>query len=251
MVKRPSSPALGTAPTFDEDQIRATFDRLVVDPATECAEVRILDAGYDGRAIVPVDDFRKTIAGYFNDADALVNEVRRARGISVYICSNPAPYALLARACNRMKTSKSTTKDVEVACILHLFLDVDPRRPDGIPSTDEQQARALALADRILAENPGLRPAASVGTSGNGAMILVRLPDYPNDEEHRELLATAVDAFHARYGDAAAEVDEKAKNAARVLALPGTLKCKGDAIPGLPHRWPGSTSGPSRRRPST
>lgn len=69
---------------------------------------------------------------------------------------NPVDSALLARAVNRAKTHANyATSDVDITWWQRLLLDLDPKRPAGIASTDaEHQAaldRARAIRERLRA----------------------------------------------------------------------------------------------------
>ena len=74
------------------------------------------------------------------------------------------------------------------------------------------------------------------GRSGNGCWILVRLPDYPNDQAHRELVASCVAELAAKHGDSTVNIDTATVNPARLIGLPGTLKAKGANRPERPWR---------------
>jgi hypothetical protein len=123
-----------------------------------------------------------------------------------------------------------------VAVLRWLFLDIDPVRPRDISSTDVELGAAISRRDAILRCEPALASSALWGCSGNGAWILVRLPDYPNDPPHRELVAETVRAISSEYSDAAVLIDRTTVNPARLIGLPGTLKAKGSSRPDRPWR---------------
>jgi putative DNA primase/helicase len=221
--------------THDESTIRRHLDYLV--RPGECFEIRILDAD-ENRAgkIVPADKYKKTYAGYFDDINAAVREAMRADGASVYITTNPVNPDLMARACNRLRASKNTTSDDDVVVIRHMLIDADPRRPAGISATDAERAAAIHKQGQILWDHPEIADASLVGSSGNGAFILVRLPDYPNDQEYRDLVGKALDFLAKRYSDGQVEIDTTTRNPARIGCLAGTPKCKGESLQLRPHR---------------
>lgn len=231
----PSGVRKGLAP-FDDQACRA-FLAGHLDPSRGCAEIRILEADINprNRWVVPAETYKKTIATYGDDVEDLVGEASRIHGVSAYITVNPLNPALKCRA-NKLTALKATAKDDDVACIRHLYLDSDPNRPDGISSTGEERTNAGDRIHKILADHPELVPSARYGSSGNGYWLLVRLPDYPNDEEHRELISRVTDWFSERYSDDLVKIDVKTKNPGRVMPLIGTMKCKGISTVERPHR---------------
>jgi hypothetical protein len=224
----------------DPAQARAFLSRII-DPALGVAEIRVLEADYDRRRgiIYPVDRFAQTIIGWFDNIDAAVSELGKIYGVSPYITLNPVKRALLARSANRLRIAGKkggATSDGDVACLRWWFVDIDPVRPSGVSSTDEELAAAIERRDLILSDNPDIMASAVWGRSGNGAWILVRLPDYPNDETHKDLIARAIARLGERYSDDAVSIDAVTKNASRIMCVPGCLKAKGDSIQERPHR---------------
>lgn len=237
---------------LDVDLVRETFSHLRRNDK-ECMEVRIFGADLDTRhnVIRPAAKkaFAKTYTGFYTDADRFVADVARARCVSVYVGLNPIRPVRLNVANNRLKEASQkdadagkdgdAASDEDAVCLRTLFLDFDVKKPlSDISTTDEERAKALALRDRVLAENPEIRKAALSGSSGNAAFAFVALPDYPNDEEHRALLTHGLASLAHRYGLEGRDeawVDQKARNPSRVGPLPGTLKTKGD--PTLERPW--------------
>jgi hypothetical protein len=221
---------------YDPDQV-LRHARIVLASGLGCVEVRVLDADLDRRDnIIAGGKYQKTIAGWFDDPNKLLEAVRRIRGVSAFITANPVTKDLLARVNNRLAICKSTTTDANIVGLHHWFIDFDPKRPTGISSTDAESAAAVARRDRFLVENPEIRAASYWGTSGNGTFLLVRLPGYPNDEEHTKLVAKATELVVKRYSDDQVELDTSVKNPARIMSLAGTMKCKGEDLPDRPYR---------------
>jgi hypothetical protein len=218
------------------------FLELLRSPEIGCTELRILNGAFDPRGgVVRGDDARPgrrgaTLAGWFRDADRLAGWARRVRGVSAYVTINPVTLDLMARGDSRLGRVRHTTRDADIVCLRWLFLDIDPVRPPEISSTADELARAVDRRETILAKHPELKAAALWGRSGNGGWILVRLPDYPNDPEHRALVAEATRMLAGRYSDAAVVIDTAAVNPARLIGLPGTIKAKGSPRPDRPWR---------------
>lgn len=221
---------------FHDAQCRA-FLRTIVDPVVGCSELRIFHATYvPGGYIEAAQQYSKTLAGWYDRVNDLVVDLKNLRGISGYITVNPVRRDLLARSDHKLTKAKHTTTDADVVCLRWLYIDVDPVRPADISSTDEELVAAVERRDAILQGEPIIAEAALWGRSGNGAWILARLPDYPNDSDHRDLVARALAVLSGRYGDDRVTIDVKTKNPSRVMCIPGTLKAKGSNRPERPWR---------------
>src|ERR1700674_3654382 len=125
-----------------------------------------------------------TISAYFDDPEKLVEaaaELSGRFGTSIYFTLNQVRRDLLARSANRVTYySRHTTKDNEILCRRWLPIDINPVRPAGIPSTDQEHEAAIVLAYKMDDELLALGwPAGSILDSGNGAQILYRV-DLPN-----------------------------------------------------------------------
>jgi hypothetical protein len=211
-------------------------------PRAGCIELRLLRAAFDRQGgICRGDDSGgslsgSTIAGWFDNDERLIREATRLRGVSGYVTFNPVRPDLLARSDNRLNRARHTTKDADVLCLRWLYLDIDPVRPAEISSTETELAAAIQRRDAILGDHPELAASGLWGCSGNGAWVLVRLPDYPNDPQHASLLARTLRALDQKYSDDDVRIDTATANPARLIGLPGTFKAKGSNRPERPWR---------------
>jgi hypothetical protein len=239
--------ANGQIPKSFDEKALAAFLGILLDPSMGCAEIRVLGASIEPRTlqIVPHDVYQSTIAVWGDDVGHLVRQASRIEGCSAYITVNPANPALKARA-NRLVKAKATTKDEDIVCLRFLYLDFDPERPDGISSTDEERAVARARLEKVLADHPDLVASSIWGSSGNGYWLLVLLPDYPNDVDHRALSSHVIDWFFRHYSDELVKIDQKTKNPSRVMPLVGTGKHKGISLGDRQHRPATIESPPGR-----
>lgn len=249
-IELPTRPALATdrdtreadrSPGFDAGMARR-FLQVLVAPQAGCIEMRVLRAAFDRqgrvcRADASAGGFAgSTLAGWFDNLERLLTEAKRLRGVSGYVTINPVRPDLLARSDNRLIRARHTTRDADILCLRWLYLDIDPLRPAEISSTEAELAAAIARRDAILGDQPALAAAAAWGCSGNGAWILARLPDYPNEPHHRTLLARSLAILDRRYSDNTVRIDTATANPARLIGLPGTLKAKGCNRPDRPWR---------------
>ena len=207
--------------------------------AGEVVEIRAIDVDgtgpWKGRA-------RGTVSGYFNNAKAFADAAKAlddAGAKGVYFTINPCNPALLARASNRLVANpKNTTQDNDIILLRWLPIDLDPRRPAGISATDAEVKTAVDLGQEITAWMEGEIGFSSAvrAFSGNGLHLMYRIPDLPNDAEHRELIKRAIGVIAAKFTSEKVDVDVKTVNPARIWKLYGTTGRKGDSTPDRPHR---------------
>jgi hypothetical protein len=189
---------------------------------------------------VPKAGRQKVISGYFDDIEKLseaVAQLEHQKYPGIYWTLNPVKRALLARAENKIKPFASdTTKDPDILVRNWLPVDLDPKRPTGISSTEEEHTAALQLAERMRSELllEGW-PEPIFADSGNGAHLLWPI-EIPNDPESAELLSRILKSLAARYNTPQVEVDLTTFNASRIFKTYATTACKGDNTTDRPHR---------------
>ena len=209
-------------------EIRRTVELLAPDGVVE---VRALADGV-------------THSGYFDDYERLARAVEALDAdpsvAGIYVTLNTPNPALLARRANRIKLRLSrkdaTTADADIIRRRWFPIDIDPVRPSGVSSTDEEHDAALSAAERIagyLAEQGFAEPIRA--DSGNGAHLLYRI-DLANDEVATSLVKGALATLDALFSNDVITVDTANYNAARIWKLYGTLSRKGDSTEERPHR---------------
>ena len=183
------------------------------------------------------------VYGYFDNGEsfgkaAAALENKKAPGI--YFTLNPAVPDLLARAANRLKASgpkPMQTTDKDIACIRWLPIDIDPKRPAGISSTEEELKLAIKTRDKIARWLKKEYKATGIpAVSGNGAHLVIRLKDMPNTDENKQKIKRALQGINEKFGDKKVDIDLAVFNPARIWKLYGTTARKGDHIPVRPHR---------------
>jgi hypothetical protein len=185
-----------------------------------------------------------THSGYFNDYDALVRQVE-ALGTDttiqgIYITLNEVNPALFSRRANRIKMrlgkKDSSTSDADILHRRWLPIDIDPLRPSGVSSTEEEHGLALAKAEEVARWIAGLGfPEPIRADSGNGAHLLYRI-DLPNDDAATALVKACLTTLDTLFSDERVSVDTANFNAARIWKFYGTVSRKGDSTPERPHR---------------
>jgi hypothetical protein len=179
-----------------------------------------------------------TVLGYFSDPYWLANAVAPWNGrASIYITLNLLKPEVRARANNRLlKWARSATDAEDVVARLWWGADLDPVRPKGIPSSNEELEAACQRRDELVTHLVGAGfPDPLRIRSGNGAWALWRV-NLPNTEETTRLYQGTLEALNETFSDAAVTIDPAVYQPAQLVKLPGTIAVKGDPIPGRPHR---------------
>lgn len=217
----------GRVPQHDYQDIYDALSVLIEPNAT--FEIRILH-----------HHKKRVDAGYFDNITAAATALHAISEpyAGIYYTPNPVQPDLLARSANRISAwSPHTTQDSEVLRRRWLLIDVDPKRPSGISSTDEQLDAAFKAAKTIA---NGLElygwPRPILAASGNGCHIMYRV-DEPNNDAVRDTYAQLLRCLNVVYcTDTLCEVDRTVFNAARIWRLTGTWARKGDSTTTRPHR---------------
>ncbi len=233
---------------FDRSQFQ-TFVAAVVDPSAGCYELKILNA-YQKDIKNFIEPATRpgcpVLGGWYDDPSRLSFTALSVRRCNTYVTFNPVDKALMRRAANRVKPQRkgspddsAGTTDADVRFIRYLLVDVDAGQASGCSATDEQHAAALGLRDKILSVEPGIRDCALFGSSGNGGWILIRVGDLDNSPQNiamcKDVLVRLADIY-GRVSRGHCGIDTQTFNPSRLVALPGTLKCKGEDLPDAPWR---------------
>jgi len=183
-------------------------------------------------------------SGYFDKPEALASRALSLDTLpevqGIYITLNPVNPALLARRANRVKLrlgrKDATTSDADILCRRWFPVDLDPVRPSGVSSTEEEHNAAIDRAERVAAwlSDMGF-PEPVRADSGNGAHLLYRV-DLPNDETAGELVKKCLATLDVLFSDGTVTVDSANFNPARIWKLYGTTTRKGDHTLERPHR---------------
>jgi DNA repair photolyase len=184
----------------------------------------------------------KTISGYFDEAGALADAVVALADENfpgIYFTINPVNPDLLARSANKYtKYAKETTADAGILRRRWLPIDLDPIRPSGISSNEEEHQAALQKARDIrewLISRGWPASAFILADSGNGGHLVVKV-DLPNTEAARDQVKGCLEALDSTFSDDKTKVDISPFNAARIWKLYGTMARKGSSTTDRPHR---------------
>ena len=195
---------------------------------------------------------KRLLGGWFRDTEKAANLAVQIEAEGIYTTLNPCTAGLLARANQRLKANVDRTADSHIVRIKNLLIDIDPVRPAGISSTNEEHEDALRIAQCVKAHltTEGW-PEPLVGDSGNGAHLIYPL-DLPNNEETKKILKSILKALALEHqeplGRLNLEIDQVVFNPARLTKLYGTMVRKGENTQDRPHRLARIISLPNTRQ---
>lgn len=179
-----------------------------------------------------------TVSGYFNNVKQLLEAISSYIGeYDIYFTINPVDPSLIARANNRLESyAKQTTSDTDIKKIKHIPIDLDPIRPSGISSTNQEHELAKKKAYEIknfLIDN-GF-PQSIIADSGNGCHVVV-CTDLENNQQNVQIVKQFLNTLDFMFSDENVQVDTTTYNPSRIIKLYGTIACKGDNTEERPHR---------------
>ena len=211
---------------YDEQQVRKTIALLKPDGQL-----------FEARAIY---GDRQVYSGYFTDADTLLNAINRMpeKDCNVYITLNTLNNACYSRTQKDKfeKNVKNSTSDNDVQGYDWLMIDLDPKRPSGTSSSDEEIQYAKDTGNKIYNALKILGFEKPVfAYSGNGVHLLYKI-HLANTEEMKQLVKKCLDVLHLMFSDEKVDVDPKNFNPARITKCYGFLSQKGSNTEERPHR---------------
>lgn len=209
---------------YDEQELRKAI--LQLKPNNQLFEVRIIGD-------------KRPMSGYFRDAESLIRafDTVNLRNTNVYITLNKINDDLYYREqANKFLAGKSTTNDNDVFGYDWLFIDLDPERPAGISSTDEELELSASLAQDIYVYLKSIGFEEPVKAySGNGYHLLYSI-GLKNNEENKNLLERCLKALSLMFSTDKVKVDTAVANPSRICKLYGTLAQKGSNSDVRKHR---------------
>jgi hypothetical protein len=179
----------------------------------------------------------RVCSGYFDSPHKFLQAAAARDGdfSGLYATLNSVDPELMARAINRVQDrAEVTTSDSDITERRLFMVDVDPVRPSGISSTDEEHAHALEVSAAIAAELAELGwPAPVRADSGNGGHLLYRIGDGCDDGA---LLERCLKALAMQFDSELSIVDTSVTKRSQISKLYGSMACKGDPTKKRPHR---------------
>lgn len=200
----------------------------VLKPDHQLFEVRLFGA-----------DKRRVVSGYFTDSKTLIKALDTVdlRGKNLYLTLNKVNEALYSRTQHdRFVANVNTTSDPDIDRYEWLFIDLDPKRPTDVSSSDSELKRAEELKEDVKRYLTGMGFHAPVeALSGNGYHLLYKI-DMQNDDDSKMLINNCLLALSMYFDNQAVKIDTVNYNPARICKLHGTLAQKGSSTADRPHR---------------
>ena len=185
----------------------------------------------------------KVMSGYYSEVDKFIEDLRKVNlsGSNVYITLNelhPGCYCRIQR--DRLLESKGksapTTQDQDVVKYRWMLIDLDPLRPTGISSSEEEFEHSREMAQKVIEFMHELGFDEYVlAQSGNGYHLLYKI-DLPVSTESKKLLEDCLKAVDESLSDDVVKVDTTNFNPSRICKLYGTLAQKGSDTKERPFR---------------
>lgn len=183
----------------------------------------------------------KTASGYYKNIENLVRDVERMDAedkFQIYFTLNCIEESCYSREqCEKVVWKpKNTTTDNDIKGRYWILIDLDPKRPAGTSSSNEEYEKAHMKAIevyRYLMDMGFYEPV--VCSSGNGWHLLlpckIGISSETNDVVNKFLRVLSM-----LFSDESIDIDVKVGNPSRICKLYGTMAKKGTNIPNRPHR---------------
>lgn len=189
---------------------------------------------------------RGTVFGYFDNAadfGAAADALDKAGARGIYFTVNPCNPDFMAKAANRLRVpdeKTSLTQDKDILFLRWLLLDLDARyaHETQVSASAEELKRTLEIRNEIykwMKKTFGA-PVPIPACSGNGAHLVYKLPDLPNNDENKSLIQQALKALNNKFNSDDVDIDLSVYNPARIWKLYGTTARKGDQYKDRVHR---------------
>ena len=211
---------------IDINAVKRTIE--ILKPNNQLYEIRIINK-----------NSKKRISGYFRGTENLEKAFKTIdlRGANCFITLNTindACYSRVQHECFRQVDV--TTGDGEITSYDWLLIDVDPKRPSEISSTNEEFEGAKKKAGNVYRYLKRKEfPEPIVALSGNGVHLLYSLALNKTDE-NKAMIEKCLKALDFMFSDEHTEIDTSVFNPSRISKLYGTLAQKGASTEERPHR---------------
>lgn len=197
----------------------------------------------------------KTASGYYKNIENLVRDVERMDAedkFQIYFTLNCIEDSCYGREqCEKVIWKpKNTTTDNDIKGRYWIMIDLDPKRPAGTSSSNDEYEKAHMKAVevyRYLMDMGFYEPV--VCSSGNGWHLLlpckIGISTETNDVVNKFLKVLSM-----LFSDDSIDIDVKVGNPARICKLYGTMAKKGTNIPERPHRMARIVKTPTELKPN-
>lgn len=197
----------------------------------------------------------KTASGYYKNIENLVRDVERMDAedkFQIYFTLNCIEDSCYGREqCEKVIWKpKNTTTDNDIKGRYWIMIDLDPKRPAGTSSSNDEYEKAHMKAIevyRYLMDMGFYEPV--VCSSGNGWHLLLPCKIGISTETN-EVVNKFLRVLSMLFSDESIDIDVKVGNPARICKLYGTMAKKGTNIPERPHRMARIVKTPEEIKPN-
>ena len=197
----------------------------------------------------------KTASGYYKNIENLLRDVERMDAedkFQIYFTLNCIEDSCYGREqCEKVVWKpKNTTTDNDIKGRYWILIDLDPKRPAGTSSSNDEYEKAHIKAVevyRYLMDMGFYEPV--VCSSGNGWHLLLPCKIGISTETN-EVVNKFLKVLSMLFSDESIDIDVKVGNPARICKLYGTMAKKGTNIPERPHRMSRIVKTPAEIKPN-
>jgi hypothetical protein len=201
----------------------------------EILEVRIVKVW--GKSSAWKGFTKSTVSGYFDNYLSFNECVRKAiqnQQANIYFTLQVINPRLIGRAYNRLKATDLTTSDKNAMSYRWIPIDIDPERPADVSATASALRKSIELRDMIrdwiVDTTDYAAPITAI--SGNGAHILIRLPeDLPVNDDSKKYVKSFLENVYEEFSTNNLIIDTSVYNPSRIWKLYGSKAMKGDEVP--------------------
>lgn len=191
---------------------------------------------------IRVLDGKRTYSGYFTDVERIIAAIMpfdNSPHAQIYFtlnCINDACYGRAQKDKMLQVYREPTTGDTDIVGRTHVLIDLDPKRPAGVSSSNEEleyaHRKAVDVFRFLLAQ--GFNEPI-ICKSGNGYHVVIPCKIAANDET-TAVVKKFLQVLALLFSDEHVDIDEKVFNASRICKLYGVTARKGENTPERPWR---------------
>lgn len=220
------------------DEIKRSIE--ILKPNGKLYEIRILSS-------------RPTISGYFKGTENLEKAFGKIDlpDANVFLTLNTINDACYSRKQHeKFLQTKTTTSDNDIQVYEWLLIDLDPKRPSDVSSTNEEFEYAKEKAKSVLQymKEKGFEEPV-IAMSGNGMHLLYSVA-LKKTEENQNLVEKCLKALDLLFSDDQVDIDVSVFNPSRISKLYGTMAQKGANTKDRPHRMSRIIKAPNDIKPN-
>ena len=227
---------------IDKETIRRWW-QVFKENGDHLTEIRVLDG-------------KRTYSGYFTDVEKIIKAVvpfDSSPHAQIYFTLNRINDACYGRAQKDKMIAvgkEPTTGDSDIVGRTHVLIDLDPKRPAGVSSSNEELEKAHVKAVevfRFLIAQGFSEPI--ICKSGNGYHVVIPCK-IDATEEATLVIKKFLQVLALLFSDGFVDIDEKVYNASRICKLYGVTARKGENTAERPWRQSEIVRVPQEAKPT-